>query len=838
MRLKKGLSIILAFVMILAISPVYAEGIQNISVYLSVSKYGELVTDKNGDTFACVEIELDGKENYTLDDLFLTAHSLYYKDGNEGYSSSVGQWGLGVDKFWGDTSYNFGYQVNGGTELVSGPGHALKSGDYVDAFIYKNQYPQTEGYAMFDKRNISLYTNNECPLTLEYFSGYDENWNNIISPCEDAIITINGKETEYKTDENGQVCLSFETEGTYIVSAKKTKLSDENKVPSITAPSCIIDVKIPPEIKILHNIAKQYKTTDFSTSDTNLSWIVADMITYEEIFPQSENILDNEQKEAAKKTISNDLLTAERPGDLAKGILALRALGYDAKNIYTGDFKKVDAVKKLTDLVDAKEESVTNVYTIPYILIALTQDNSYATQEQIDWLIQSIKESKTIWQNVEFGTDALTPILLALSPYYTTDEEIRDLCDETVEILKTEQRDDGLIDGFEGYEPASTGLSICALSSLGIDPSEVKKSDKNLISGLIATANDELDGFSNAFATEQGFRGLLAYILLLEKENQIYDFSDIQMDEANISNIKSCPVVFEVTPSDAIITVEGAEKTKVNLYDLEEGTYKYSVSATRYETKSGEIVISEDDVQNHILKTVNVSLAKIYYSDGGDGGRPANNKNSETKKEEKPIPEQNEEKDKEIITEEQFDENTFSDVSSDDWYYSAVKYVYENKLFNGTDSGFEPENSMTRAMLVTVLHRLDSQKESKNHSEFLDVPNDAWYTKSVHWAANNNIISGTSENTFAPDNEITREQLAVILYRYALYKGYDVSLKANKDLDFKDKDKISPYAEDAIKYITSIGVLRGRDENTLAPQDNITRAEVATMFKRFAEVKK
>lgn len=825
MKLKKVLSIILAFVMILGSFSVCAEGVENISVYLSVGKYGELVTDKNGNTLACTLIELDGKESYNLDDAFLTAHRLYYEDGEEGYASSEGRWGFGVDKFWGDTSYNFVYMING--SYASGTKDVVKDGDYIEFAILTNQY---EGYAMFDKRHISLYTNNECTLTLEYFSGYDENGNAIVSPCEDATITINGVETEYKTDENGQVTLNFENEGTYIISAKKTKPSGENEVPAITAPSCVIDVKNPPEIEILHNIAKQYKTTDFSVSDSNLPWVVADMITYEELFPQSENILDDEQKEAAKKTIANDLVNAERPGDLAKGILALRALGYDAKNIYTKDFKKVDAVKKLTDLVDAKDESVTNVYTIPYVLIALSQDDSYATQEQIDWLIQSIKESKDIWQNVEYGTDALTPILLSLAPYYGTTDEIR----TSVEILKQEQRDDGLIDGFPGYESASTGLAICALSSLGIDSSEVKKSEKSLIMGLLSTANDELNGFSNAFATEQGFRGLLAFELLSDEE-RVYNFKENPMNEANISDVKNCPVEFKVIPSNAIVSIDGVEKTKDNLYDLEFGTYRYSVSASGYETSSGELVISEEDVQNHTLKTINILLSKTYSGDVGVS-RPVTEDKEETKKEE--IEEIKPDENVDDIKKDEFNENTFSDVSASDWYYSAVKYVYENKLFNGTDRGFEPENFMTRAMLVTVLHRLDSSKETKNCSDFLDVPKDAWYTKSVNWALDNDIVNGISEKSFAPDSEITREQLAVILYRYAVYNGYDVSLDNAKIPDFSDKGKISPYAVDAINYITAIGVLNGREENILASQDKVTRAEVATMLKRFAEVKK
>ena len=116
---------------------------------------------------------------------------------------------------------------------------------------------------------------------------------------------------------------------------------------------------------------------------------------------------------------------AERPGDLAKYIIALRSLGYNAGNIYTDDFEEVNAVKKLTDLIDSEDESVSNIYTIPYVIIALSQDESYITQVQKEWLVQSVVENKESWQNSEFGTDALTPILLSLAPYYETDEEIK-----------------------------------------------------------------------------------------------------------------------------------------------------------------------------------------------------------------------------------------------------------------------------------------------------------------------------------------------------------------------------------------------------------------------------
>ncbi|MBQ4516752.1 MAG: S-layer homology domain-containing protein, partial [Clostridia bacterium] len=113
-----------------------------------------------------------------------------------------------------------------------------------------------------------------------------------------------------------------------------------------------------------------------------------------------------------------------------------------------------------------------------------------------------------------------------------------------------------------------------------------------------------------------------------------------------------------------------------------------------------------------------------------------------------------------------------------------------------------------------------------------------WYSQSVNWAAENQIVNGVSDGTFAPDSSITREQLAVILYRYAMYKGYDIAAKDKSDISaFSDSEKISSYAADAISYVTAIGVMNGRGENTIAPSELVTRAEVATMLMRFAEIK-
>ena len=825
---KRFLAMILALVMIFSVISVYAEedGTE-ITVYLSVSKYGEIVDDKDGNPLAYVPVYLSGESEYTLDDVFRTVHIEYYVDGADGYESSEGMYGFGVDKLWGDDSYNFGYQLNGGAEQILGLGHTVKQGDYIDAYIYKNLYPETEGYSKFNISTGEAYIDGSFNLVLSYVSGYDENWNTVFSPCEGAKLIINGNETEFITDENGQVTVCFENTGVNIISARLEKIIDEESVPAITAPCCVVDVKESKTVTIMHNIAAYYSESSFEEAGGNLPWIISDLAVYEELFPNSSNILTESRKEEALSLIVESASKATRPGDLAKYILALRALGYDAKNIYTKDFEKIDIVEKLTALVDSGDVSVTNIYTLPYVIIALSQGENYATEEQMNSLISSVLESKSAWQDASNGTDALTPMLLALAPYYDTNEQVKTIIDETVEVLKSEQREDGLIDGFEGYESASTGLAICGLSAVGIDSQTVENGGISLIKGLLSTANDELDGFPNAFATEQGFRGLLAWRLLSEDKGKcMFDFSDYSMKEVNVSGAEKCPVIFDVSPADAVVTIDGATELLKNVFDLSEGSYTYTVSASGYKTETGTVDVTATEEDSRIAKTVTLSLSK-KYSGGGGGGGTVHTPDKDEKTETEVIEENN-------VTTTQ----NFSDVTVDDWYYTAVQYVCERDLFKGTDTGFEPEAPMTRAMLVTVLFRLAQPDEEFEENLFSDVADGMWYTDSINWAAEKKIVSGVSATEFAPEENITREQLAVIMYRYALLNGYDTSVSEKTDFNsYSDAIDISDYAFEGMRYAVGIGLINGREESTLMPKENITRAEVATILMRFAQVK-
>lgn len=188
------------------------------------------------------------------------------------------------------------------------------------------------------------------------------------------------------------------------------------------------------------------------------------------------------------------------------------------------------------------------------------------------------------------------------------------------------------------------------------------------------------------------------------------------------------------------------------------------------------------------------------------------------------------------ITEDQPEDSMpFTDVADSAWYADAVQYMLDNGMMNGTTATtFSPDETTTRAMIVTILHRLENEPAAAA-SDFTDVATGSYYTGAVNWAAANGIVNGVSETGFAPDDAITREQMAAILYRYAQFKGYDVSA-SNSLTNYMDASQISNYATTAMQWANAEGLITGNTSTTINPKGNATRAEVATILMRFCEM--
>ena len=178
----------------------------------------------------------------------------------------------------------------------------------------------------------------------------------------------------------------------------------------------------------------------------------------------------------------------------------------------------------------------------------------------------------------------------------------------------------------------------------------------------------------------------------------------------------------------------------------------------------------------------------------------------------------------------------FTDVAADAWYYTAVGEAVGQGLMNGTDPyAFSPDTAMSRSMMAAVLYGMAGRPAAAGGSAFSDVPEGAWYADAVQWASGAGIVTGMGDGTFAPDAAVTREQMAVFLYRFAQALEQDVTMDGDPLAGFADADTVSAYAVDALRWAAGTGLINGTDSVTLSPRGGATRAQTAAILIRFAE---
>ncbi len=179
------------------------------------------------------------------------------------------------------------------------------------------------------------------------------------------------------------------------------------------------------------------------------------------------------------------------------------------------------------------------------------------------------------------------------------------------------------------------------------------------------------------------------------------------------------------------------------------------------------------------------------------------------------------------------EESLFRDVFESDWFYEDVLFAHSEGLLKGTAKRtFSPYASTTRAMIATVLWRMDGSPKADADSRFTDVADGQWYSAAVAWANQNGIVRGFGDGTFAPNAPVTREQFAAMLYRYAQYSGERLQIETDLT-DFKDAGTVSSWARDAMRWAVSNGIITGKPGKLLDPQGTATRAEIAAMLRRF-----
>lgn len=176
----------------------------------------------------------------------------------------------------------------------------------------------------------------------------------------------------------------------------------------------------------------------------------------------------------------------------------------------------------------------------------------------------------------------------------------------------------------------------------------------------------------------------------------------------------------------------------------------------------------------------------------------------------------------------------FFDVKQDDWFYSDVIFVFDKKIMTGTsDSEFSPDNTLNRAMMITIVHRIDGDSFVYEKDIFNDVEKNSWYENAVKWGFENKIVAGTSESTFAPMDSLTREQLCVMLYNYTKYIGAKTEFADISS--YSDGSTVSKWAKEAVSWVVQEKIITGKGNNILAPKDGATRAEAAAVIRRYTE---
>ena len=177
----------------------------------------------------------------------------------------------------------------------------------------------------------------------------------------------------------------------------------------------------------------------------------------------------------------------------------------------------------------------------------------------------------------------------------------------------------------------------------------------------------------------------------------------------------------------------------------------------------------------------------------------------------------------------------FKDTANNAWWHDGIHYCVQQGLMNGVASDqFAPNGTTTRAMIVTILWRMEGSPATSYGMSFTDVPAGQWYTEAIRWAQSTGVVTGYDAKTFGPNDNVTREQLAAILYRYTAHKGGDVS-KRSTLAQFTDVNQISSWALENIQWANAVGMVNGRTDTTIVPKGNATRAEAASMIQRFCQ---
>ena len=737
----------------------------------------------------------------------------------------------------------------------------------------------------------------ETDYTYTVVTEYDENWNPVVTEERTVDLYVVSADTEITevTLDFGQelrIAYAYDANGNYLAAcgeygdgttgqttASATDLtayvrvqtpydanwqSDFLYAVAFDVPEEEPDAPVEGAVSVdalLSNIAAGYV-------ENSGEWIVMDMAAYEDVNPTSAYKTTADAKQAYIDS-AIAAITAEGAGEVtfAKAIVILQSIGADPQKLYPADSETpISAVDGLKTL----ETHSSSAWVAPYTLMALNQ-GEYDTDELEQSIITSVLTNQAengSWSEWGDSIQTTANMIAGLSFYDDSDETVKTAVDKAVTFLSSAQKEDGTFDAYGSGSDANTAaMVVIALSALGIDPDNDErfiKGENSALDGLLsfALADNSAFGYTdnitaNSYATEQGFRALIAADTL----RNVYDFSANEVSPAYVGGAPSddgddntpggnTPVPdTDITVSLTVKThrstwisnmrVEMEEDSTVAdlIYEVAEQDENFSfIDSNGYissMTYDGETWAEFDAGYNSGWKyTVNGLAPVVGMNDrvleGGDKvvWYYVTDYTTDDTDDEKPVkPEKPIEEEAEI---------PFTDIENH-WAQEAIAYCYAKGLMAGIDeTTFAPDLTTSRGMIVTILYALEETPAVSGGMAFVDVDEKAWYADAAAWAYKIGIVSGYDNGCFGPDDEITREQMALILMNYARYKGYSTK-KANELDKFIDAVEINSWALDAVRWANAEGMMNGRGGDSIAPLGTATRAEAATILMKFLE---
>ena len=765
---------------------------------------GNVALSKDGTTkiykvqISVVDADSDG--TVTLNDAFITLHKEHSANGEQDFVSSGG-W---MTKLWGVNTYNSGYMVDNvaATSLLN----SLSSGDDIYAFFYRDTTNYSDLYTYFSKESKRVSSGTEAVFEVNGASPMG----GVNAKPKNAKVSVlkNGaeiNELETSVDAEGKFRITFPEEGTYIVQVSGTCSYTgtvwgadgplENEFQAAPVILSQIQVEVMPYCEATVYVTVSDKTGEFSVdkNGNEMYRIPVKTVDSTENPDGKVSILEVIKEAHAQYHPQGAEAFSESSSFITHlwGVNTAGNIGYFFNDVYLSG----SGTKTGTNGREFEDKLLNTIVADGDCF------NIYALQDTRNWT-----DTYTYFSPVtESATAGESKTITVKSADYSgtkipSGAKVK-IKNSGGEIAETSVEEDGTFSvtfpeaGIYTADVRSDGTAYFVPSRLTVTVSAAQSGELPDTTSYVFISVKDPQGRTYLDKTRYEISGNeTAYSLLLKTGLNVEVSTDNDFSSVYIESI------------EGLGEFDGGSQSG----------WMYKVNGSFPDSSSDRYILSDGDYVEWVY-------TRNLGEDVGNSYRPSK---EETKTEEPP---EDEEKTEEITG-----TNSFADVEKGAWYETAVAFAAENKLFAGvSETEFAPNGTMTRAMLVTVLHRLEGT-DNKGKINFADVKDGEWYKDAVSWAAENKIVSGVSENEFAPDDNITREQIAVILYRYAILKNYDTK-KAAELSGYADFNEVSSWSKDALEWATAMGIIKGTSETTLSPKETATRAEVATMFMRFAE---